>query len=46
MVKGPGKSSSNKIIIQDEQEMVLGKRNVKAACTKDRLEFKFLFWIP
>ena len=43
MVKGPGKSSSNKIIIQDEQEMVLGKRNVKAACPKDRLELKFLF---
>ena len=32
LLKGPGKSSSNKIIIQDEQEMVLGKRNVKAAC--------------
>ena len=46
MVKGPGKSSSNKIIIQDEQEMVLGKRNVKAACPKDRLEFKFLFLNP
>ena len=33
--KGPGKPSSKKIIHQDNQEVALGKQNVRAACPKD-----------
>lgn len=42
MSKGPGKSSStcNKIINQDEQVTPSGE-NVRAASSKDNLEFKF-----
>ena len=36
--KGTGKSSSNKIINQDKQEVALGEQNVRAACPKDKLE--------
>ena len=39
--KGPGKSSSDKIINYDEPEVALGKQNERAACPKDKLEFKF-----
>ena len=39
MVKGPGKSSSDKNIKTSKQ--ALGKQNVRAACPKDMLEFKF-----
>ena len=39
--KGPGKSSSNKINNYDEPEVALGKQNERAACPKDKLEFKF-----
>ena len=41
MHKGPSKPSSNKIINQDEEEVSLGKENVRAACPKDKLEFLF-----
>ena len=41
MGKGLGKSSSNKIIYWDEQEVALGKQNKRAACPKDKLEFTF-----
>ena len=39
MVKGPGKSSSNKNIKTSKQAP--GKQNVRAACPKDMLELKF-----
>ena len=39
--KGPGNPSSNKTINKDEQEVALGKQNVRAACLKDVLEFQF-----
>ena len=42
MSKGPGKSSSNKIFNQDQQELASGKQNMRAACQKDKLEIKFL----
>ena len=42
MVKGLVNSSSNKIIISDEQEVAPGTQNVRAACPNlDKLEFKF-----
>ena len=41
MSKGPGKSSSNKIFNQDQQELASGKQNMRAACQKDKLEIKF-----
>ena len=42
MVKGLVNSSSNKIIISDEQEVAPSKQNVRAACPNlDKLEFKF-----
>ena len=41
MGKAPSKSSSNKIINLDEQEMAVGKQNKRAACPKDKLEFTF-----
>ena len=44
MGKDLGKSSCNKIINWDDQEVALGKRNVRAACPKDKLEFKILFF--
>ena len=39
MVKGPSKSSSNKIIKTSKQAP--DKQNVRAACPQDMLEFKF-----
>ena len=36
-----GKSSSNKIINWEEQEVALGKWNARSARPKDKLEFKF-----
>ena len=41
MSKGSGKSTSNKIINQDQQEVASGKQNMRAACQKDKLEIKF-----
>ena len=35
------KSSSDKIINWEEQEVALGKRNARSAWPKDKLEFKF-----
>ena len=46
MSKGPGKSSSNKIFNQDQQELASGKQNMRAACQKDKLEIKFFFSSP
>ena len=43
MSKGSGKSTSNKIINQDQQEVASGKQNMIAACQKDKLEIKFFF---
>ena len=43
MSKGSGKSTSNKIINQDQQEVASGKQNMRAACQKDKLEIKFFF---
>ena len=40
MGKGLGKSPINYIINKDKQEVVSGKQNVRAACPKDKLEFK------
>lgn len=45
MGKGLSKSSSNKIIDEDKQEVATVKENKWAACPKDKLEFK-LFSIP
>lgn len=45
MGKGLSKSSSNKIIDKDKQEVATGKQDMWAACPKDKLEFK-LFSIP
>ena len=39
MVKSPGKSSSNKIINREKQEVVPGKKNMRSAYPKDKLEF-------
>ena len=44
MSKDLGMSSSNKIINEDDQEVAFGKRNVRAACPKDKLEFKVFFF--
>ena len=41
MSKGSGKSTSNKIINQDQQEVASGKQNMRAACQKDNMEIKF-----
>ena len=41
MSKHPGKSSSNKLINEDEQEVALGKQNVRALCAKVKLDVKF-----
>ena len=43
MSKGSGKSTSNKIINQDQQEVASGKQNMRAACQKGKLEFKLLW---
>ena len=40
-LKGPGKTSSNKITQEDKQEVAPGKKNVRTACPKDKLEFTF-----
>ena len=45
MVKSPGKSSSNKIINWEKQEVVPDKKNMRAACPRDKLEFN-LFSSP
>lgn len=45
MGKGLSKSSSNKIIDEDKQELATGKQNKWAACPKDKLGFK-LFSSP
>ena len=42
-LKGPGKTSSNKITQEDKQEVAPGKKNVRTACPKDKLEFTFFF---
>ena len=39
MSKGLGKSSNTKITSYDEQEMVPDKQNVRAAYSKDKLDF-------
>ena len=39
----PGKSSSNKIINEDEQEVALGKQNVRAPRPKVKLDVIFFF---
>ena len=44
MSKDLGMSSSNKIINEDDQEVAFGKWNVRAACPKDKLEFKVFFF--
>lgn len=42
--KGPSNSSSTKIInYNEEQGVALGRKNVRAACPKDKLEFMFFF---
>ena len=41
MGKGLDKSSSDKIINWEEQEVAPGKRNARSARPKDKLEFKF-----
>ena len=41
MSKGPGKSSSNKIINYDEHEVSQGKQNERTAYPKNKLEFTF-----
>ena len=43
MGKGLDKSSSDKIINWEEQEVAPGKRNARSARPKDKLEFKFFF---
>ena len=42
MGKGPRKLSSNKIN-QDEKVVASSKQHVRAACPKDKLEFKLFF---
>ena len=42
MGKGSGKSSSNKIINEDEQQVAPCKKNVRVAYLKDKLKFKVL----
>jgi len=37
------KLSANKIINKGKQEVVACKKNMRAACQKDKLEFKFFF---
>ena len=43
MGKGLGKSSANKVINQEEQEVAPGNQNVRADYRKDKLESKFFF---
>lgn len=44
MAKGPaGKSSSKKIINEDEQDVALGKQNARAPCPKVKLDVNFFF---
>lgn len=43
MGKGLGKSSSNKVINQEEQEVAPGNQNLRAAYPKYKLESKFFF---
>ena len=43
MGKGLGKSSSNKVINQEEQEVAPGNQNLRAAYPKHKLESKFFF---
>ena len=40
MGKGLGKSSNTKITSYNKQEMVPDKQNVRAAYSKDKLDFK------
>ena len=42
MGKCPGRSTPNKIINYDEQEITPGKQNARATCSKDRLESGFV----
>ena len=41
MGKGISKSSSNKIIDEDKQEVATGKQNKWAACPKGKLHVEF-----
>ena len=45
MCKDLSKSSSNKIINADKQEVALGKQNLIAACPMDNSSFFFEPWI-
>ena len=45
MGKGQASQPFTKSLNKDEQEVVSGKQNVKAACPKDKLEYK-LFSSP
>ena len=45
MVKSPGTSFSNKIMNLEKQEVAPGKKNMRAACQRDKLEFN-LFSSP
>ena len=44
----PNEQESNEVFNWAKQKVALGKQNVRAACPKDKLEFKFfralLFW--
>ena len=40
LAKGTGKPSSRKIINWDKEEVTLGKRNMRDACPKNKLEFE------
>ena len=44
MGKGSGKSSFNKIIDQDQQEVASGKQNMRAACQNARTSWKTSFF--
>ena len=41
MGKGQASQPFTKSLNKDEQEVALSKQNEKAACPKDKLEFKF-----
>ena len=45
MGKGQASQPFTKSLNKDEQEVVSGKQNVKAACPKDKMEYK-LFSSP
>ena len=45
--KGKNNWSSNRIINQEKQKVALTKKNMRAACPKDKLDFKIfqaLYW--